>query len=85
VDVVVSKLKRFHADDRQDIAAMIDKGLVQHPVLVERFRSAVDRFSHEARADKLPRYVRNLHQVERDQFDVPETPIYLPDWIDQGD
>lgn len=85
VDVVVSKLKRFHANDRQDIAAMIERDLVPHPALVERFKSAVDRFSDDARAEELPRYVRNFHQVERDQFDAPETSIELPDWIDDGD
>lgn len=48
--------------------------------LVERFRLAVDVFSGDARADDLPRYVGNLHRVEREYFGVPESDIELPDW-----
>ncbi len=81
VDVVVSKLKRFNANDVSDIDAMIGKDLVPHALLIERFRSAVDVFSMDARADDLPQYVRNLHRVERDQFDVSETEIELPSWV----
>jgi hypothetical protein len=82
VDVVVSKLKRFHANDRADIAAMVDRELVPHDLLVDRFRSAVDAFSFDARAPDLPRYVANLHLVERDYFGVDETEIELPPYID---
>jgi hypothetical protein len=81
VDVVVSKMKRFHANDRSDVHAMIDRELVRHDAFVARFRDAVDLFSGDARAEDLPRYVRNLHQVERDMFGVQETEIELPDWI----
>jgi hypothetical protein len=81
VDVVVSKLKRFHADDQSDVQAMIDRGLVPHDRLVARFRSAVDVFSGDARAEDLPRYVRNLRRVERDMIGVPESDIELPGWI----
>jgi hypothetical protein len=42
VDVVVSKLKRFHQKDRADIEAMIASDLVPHHELLARFRSAVD-------------------------------------------
>jgi hypothetical protein len=42
----------------------------------------VERIWHDARADDLPRIVRNLHRVERDMFDVPETDIELPPWVD---
>jgi len=81
VDVVVSKLKRFHANDRSDVKAMVDRELVPHEQLVLRFRDAVDVFSGDARAEDLPRYVANLHRVERDMLLVPETEIELPDWI----
>ncbi len=77
VDVVVSKLKRFSANDIADIDAMVELGLVPHPHLVERFRSAFDQFSFDARAADLPRYVENLHQVERDMLGEPETEIDL--------
>jgi hypothetical protein len=62
VDVVVSKLKRFHATDVRDIEAMIDRGLVDHAALIERFRSAVDCYGMDSRADDLPKYVANLHR-----------------------
>lgn len=81
IDVVVSKLKRFSPNDVSDIRAMADLELVDHRRLLERFQSAVDMFSMDARADDLPKYVRNLHRVERDFLFVPETEIDLPDWI----
>jgi hypothetical protein len=81
VDVVVSKLKRFNANDRSDIDAMIERELVGHEQLIDRFRLAVDEFSGDARAEDLPKYVRNLHTVERDMLLVPETEIELPSWI----
>ena len=81
VDVVVSKLKRFHANDRADISAMIERGLVEHARLVQRFEAAVDIWKDGAGADDLPRYVANLHTLERDEFFVPESDIDLPSWI----
>jgi hypothetical protein len=81
VDVVVSKLKRFNSNDQSDIRAMADMGLIDHPRLVERFRAAVDIFSHDARADDLPEYIRNLNRIERDDLLVPESKIELPEWI----
>ena len=82
VDVVVSKLKRFNSNDISDIRAMADRTLLDHRSLVERFRSAVDVFSGDARAEDLPRYVKNLNRVERDYLLVPESKIELPNWID---
>lgn len=81
VDVVVSKLKRFHANDQSDIDAMIDLGLVSHDRLLARFRAAVDEFSGDARAEDLPTYVTHLHRVERDMLGVAESEIELPSWI----
>jgi hypothetical protein len=82
VDVVVSKLKRFSANDQSDIAAMIQRNLVRHSDLVARFRSAATAFEMDARApEELPRYVRNLNQVERDELYVVETTIELPAWF----
>jgi hypothetical protein len=83
VDVVVSKLARFHADDRSDIEAMIDRELVSHERLVTRFKEAVDYHLGDARAEELPRYCRNLNVVERDMLGIPETSIGLPDWLDR--
>ena len=81
VDVVVTKFKRAHAVDMDDVAAMVDAGVVPHARLIERFRSAVDVFSYDARASDLPKYIAALHRAERDYFDVPETEIELPEWV----
>jgi hypothetical protein len=81
VDVVVSKLKRFNARDRSDIDAMVQRDLVDHDLMLERFESAKDIFAHDARADDLPAIVMNLHTVERDMLQVPESDIELPSWI----
>jgi hypothetical protein len=81
VDVVVSKFKRAHTVDMDDVAAMVDAGVVPHARLIERFRSAVDLFSYDARASDLPKYVAALHRAERDFLGVSETEIELPEWI----
>jgi hypothetical protein len=81
VDVLVSKLCPFRANDQADIEAMIDRRYVEHEKLIARFRDAVDYFSCDARADDLPKYVANLHKVELDYFDVAATPIELPSWV----
>jgi hypothetical protein len=61
---------------------MVQRGLVDHDVLIERFREAVDGYLLDARAEDLPRYVANLHRLERDLLGVPETAIELPSWLD---
>lgn len=81
VDVVVSKLKRFSSTDREDIEAMIDGQHVPHARFVERFRSAVDEFAHDARAADLPGYIANFNEIERDVFVTDETEIELPSWV----
>jgi hypothetical protein len=80
-DVVVSKLKRFNANDVSDIAEMVGRGFLIPGVLVARFRKAVDGFSMDARAEDLPLYLKNLHTVERDYFRRPASKIDLPDWV----
>jgi hypothetical protein len=85
IDVVVSKLARFHADDARDIEAMIDLERFDHARLLERFASAMDGFAGDARAADLLRYIKNFHRVERDWFQVPETTFELPSWIDDAD
>jgi hypothetical protein len=81
VDVVVSKLKRFNTNDQTDIDAMVQRGLVPHDTLIERFLSAVDVFKYDARAEDLPNYIEHLHRVERDMLGVGETEVELPSWI----
>lgn len=80
-DVVVSKLKRFNANDVSDIDAVIRKGLINHKTLIKRFNESVDSFSMDARAQDIPRYVKNLHTVERDMLDTAESSIELPHWV----
>lgn len=77
VDVIVSKLKRFNANDVNDADAMIRLGLVDHADIVVRFRSAFEEFRHDGRAADLERYVANLHRVERDLLGVSETEFDL--------
>ncbi len=77
VDVVVSKLKRFSPNDKADIDAMVQRGLVSHDRLVDRFRSAYNEFSYDARAADLGGYVEHLNQVERDMLGEPETEFDL--------
>lgn len=81
LDVVVAKLARLHGSDRDDIGAMVERGLVDHEALIRRFRSAVERIWYDARADDLPRHVRALHWAERDLLDEAETHIELPPWV----
>jgi hypothetical protein len=70
-DVVVSKLKRFHDNDKADIKAMIDLDRLEPAQLVDRFLSAADGFSMDARAGDLARYASNLNWVEREYLGVP--------------
>jgi Nucleotidyltransferase of unknown function (DUF6036) len=83
VDVVVSKLQRFSANDRSDIDEMVVAGLVPHRQLVERFEAAIDWHAYDARAAQLPDIIENLHAVERDALGVEETPIELPVWLSE--
>ena len=78
VDVVVSKLTRYDANDAQDIDAMITKGLVPHQRLIERIRAAVEGFEMDARAERLPRYIARLHEIEREHFGLGPTKIEIP-------
>ncbi len=81
MDVVVSKLKRLNQNDADDIRAMAERKLLNHKKLVRSFESAMDGFSTDARADDFPKYIENLHRIERDLFGVPESRIDLPDWM----
>lgn len=81
VDVVVSKLKPFRAQDVDDIRYLADRGLIESSELVSRFEAAVAYWSMDARATQLPKYVENLHVVQRDLLGVEETVIELPRWI----
>ncbi|MFH1724074.1 MAG: DUF6036 family nucleotidyltransferase [Elusimicrobiota bacterium] len=78
-DVVLSKLKRYNSDDKNDIRAMAQRELVGHKRLVARFAAAADWFSMDARAQDVARYLRNLHAAERDILGFPPSKIELPD------
>ena len=80
IDVVVSKLKRFHVNDQADIDAMVERDLVPHQRLIARFKAAVEAYEMDARIEELPKYIENLHRVERDMLGVSETDIDLPGW-----
>lgn len=80
-DVVISKLARFRGADVDDIFAMIEMGSVDKTNFDKRFRMAVDKWTYEARAEKLPKIIENYHVVERDMFMTAESKIELPEWI----
>ncbi|MBI4055250.1 MAG: hypothetical protein HY402_03865 [Elusimicrobia bacterium] len=77
-DVVLSKLKRYNSDDKNDIRAMADRKLLDHDRLIARFEAAADWFSMDARAADVPRYLKNLHAVERDILGLPPSAVELP-------
>ncbi len=81
VDVVVAKIARWSALDQQDARAVIERDLVPHALLVDRFRAAVDWLVGDARANQLPRYVDRLHELEETMLAVEPTAIDLPSWI----
>jgi len=72
LDVVVSKLARFNANDQSDIDAMVEQDLVKHTDLVECFQEAID-FKMDVTADEFARYVANLNVVEVDMLGAKAT------------
>ena len=66
-DVCVSKLKRWTADDRDDVEAMIDLGHFDHARVVERLREVIEVYWHEY-PDHLQRMVGRFSELERDWF-----------------
>ena len=82
VDVAIAKLARFHKTDRDDIAAMVERDLIEPERFAKRFNSAVQRWWHDARADELPEIVRNFHQVQTDELFVRPSHVALPAWVD---
>ena len=81
VDVVVSKLKPFRVQDRDDIQAVVNLGLVDPNKLLKRFLLAKEHWLMDSRGRELPSYIENLNLVQRDWLLVPETSIALPDFI----
>jgi hypothetical protein len=81
VDIVVSKLARFNANDESDIDAMVGLNRLPHTLLITRFKAAVDCFQMDSRAEDLPRYISNLHRIERDFFNLDPTDIDVPAWV----
>ncbi len=81
VDLVVSKLMPFRAQDQDDIQAVVKLGLVDPEKLLERFLLAKEQWLMDARARDLPGCVENLNTVQRDYLLVSETTIDLPAYI----
>ncbi len=59
---------------------MIERRLVPHDLLVERFRSAAVELSFTAFSDNLLEYIENLHRIERHIFNVDEYETDVPAW-----
>ncbi len=76
-DACVTKLKRFNGNDQADLAAMVQFQKLDHDHFLDRFLSAIDHCRGQAFADDYPKFVEHFHQVERDIFLVPETPVDL--------
>jgi hypothetical protein len=68
----------------EDIKHMADMGLIHPHNLVQRFQSAIDRWSMDSRSEDFHQYVDNLHTVERDFLLVGESNIELPRWLEDG-
>ena len=75
VDVVISKLKRFHANDQQDIEAMIDRSLVPHDMsasvrarLLELSRKNGEQFNFLLTRYALERLLYRLGSTNREGF-----------------
>lgn len=83
VDVVVSKLKRLNQNDMDDIGAMVRLRKAPRNPVIERFKSAIARMSISGYAEQIPQYIKNLNRVERDIYGSEETPIDLPDWMQE--
>jgi len=78
-DVIVSKLKRWSGNDRDDVRAMIEGGHVEQAHLAQRFREVVDRYTFDARADLLPTMAARLNRAEEEWFAAAATSFELPD------
>ena len=61
---------------------MIDRELIDHTLLVERFLSAADVFSMGSQAVHVIHCAKNLNWVEREYLGDPETEYELPPWAD---
>ncbi len=83
VDVCVSKVKRFSAHDRDDILAMVERGLVAPASLARRFADAIEDYTGPAEEEDFLRYNANLHRVQRDMLGV-EASGSSPPRVDGG-
>ncbi|MFT3694570.1 MAG: DUF6036 family nucleotidyltransferase [Kofleriaceae bacterium] len=81
VDVVVSKLRAARVQDFDDIREMVERGLVQHASLLDRFNLALPHLVDSADGENAYSCIESLHRVERDLLRVAETPIELPNWL----
>ena len=81
VDVCVSKVKRFSAHDRDDILAMVERGLVDPASLARRFADAIEDYTGPAEEEDFRRYNANLHRVQRDMLGVETSEMVLPAWM----
>ena len=85
VDVVVSKLKRFTAATARTSRRWSTwPSCLTTGCSIASVPPSISSCS-DSRAADLPKYVRNLHRVERDMLGVAETAIELPGWLDRDD
>lgn len=77
VDVVISKLKPWRPQDRDDIQAMVDLHLADRDLLIERPRLAADWYRMDARESELPWSLERLNPIEYEMLMTSRTPIDL--------
>lgn len=78
-DVLVSKLKRWNANDRADARAMIEGQHVDHDTLVQRFSATIEKYKFDGRADLLPLMADRLNRAEANWFLTDETAFDFPE------
>ncbi len=78
-DVAVSKLKRWNADDREDIRAMIEGDHLERRHFLSRFQEVIERYRSDGRADLLRVMAQRFNQAEEDWFGVDGTPFHFPE------
>jgi hypothetical protein len=83
VDVAVAKLARLNPNDLDDIEALVERNVLTHRQLLDRFRDAAQASAARGMAHKLPLAIRNLHRVERDIFLEAPSPVEVDGWASE--
>jgi hypothetical protein len=83
VDVAVAKLARLNPNDLDDIEALVERNLLTHRQLLDRFRAAAEASAARGMAHKLQFAIGNLHRIERDIFLEAPSVIEVEGWASE--